>query len=991
MDVLLLTLDDGVYAVRKDQVVDVRPCPPLFRPPLTPHEMAGVVSLDDKTCVVADLSVSLGGVAVARRQDLTLLVVDRESELPGFVLADAPRSLTLPDGAEHALPEALVSELCRDWVMHEGHFAPLLDLTALQGRLMRGESRFTAPVSLQGALHEHEDNGAQWRVSVHGKPFALCAKNLYLVSGEPVLSPLFSLPDFIPALLLEHNQVYPCCDLAALLLDRPLSSRNICLADFGQEKMAFWIDEGTAPEPLSGSRQPLSSLVVRQGLAQAVVSDGHIYPLLDVPQLCRAGHSWYQGEADSSAAVPLGVDQSESVVEVTINACRYALPRSVVGRELPVMEITPLPAAQAIICGLSLFEGELLPVLDFTPYFGRRAEITPRSRFLLLEDPHFKGLLLVDDVLQGRQLLQDAHRQLPFQLQETLVCGCYVEDKDVVLVLDPLAMAFSFREDVVRDFRKHLVSTGLVGSVADAAQGDWWEILEEVSPEPLDNEIPEQGDGATETQAVAETAAGQPVEEPDVVEEVASEELEERETDLADSAALAAEGEPEAVVPEPASDVEVAPPYNDSPIEPGFDDALGDIAPELVSEDALDETEQIDDSHEALPPAYPESSAAGDSLNKDQASSESPSTVDGIGMGGADASVGTAAPYDTPADVTVSNDEDAAQLSAPDTDEALSSPVGDVDADADALSQVEPTEVVEAAGLLDAEPSHAAEVPPLEEPSSTTVPEQESPIADGVEPSPESLEDQDDVAVSDAPPLEQPLPASADDFFAEAFSPSEPEAESRPERSPDSLEPERVQESCPEESREGNVKCNLWSHAGGREAGDISPHSGHDQRASQRVSSTNKRRLGLLVVLLLLVGGWWLLPFGARSPVTTETVPEVSESQAVVEVPVETAVAPPAATRGVAAEPRVPEMAGGASAGGADKESITIVIPAELLKASLRQEDLVIVIRWGDTLWEIAERYTGDPWNYRRIAQENNIRDPNLIFPRQKLNIRSEE
>jgi hypothetical protein len=36
-------------------------------------------------------------------------------------------------------------------------------------------------------------------------------------------------------------------------------------------------------------------------------------------------------------------------------------------------------------------------------------------------------------------------------------------------------------------------------------------------------------------------------------------------------------------------------------------------------------------------------------------------------------------------------------------------------------------------------------------------------------------------------------------------------------------------------------------------------------------------------------------------------------------------------------------------------------------------------IRWGDTLWDISDVFYRDPWQYRRIARFNNIRNPNLI------------
>jgi 5'-nucleotidase len=42
----------------------------------------------------------------------------------------------------------------------------------------------------------------------------------------------------------------------------------------------------------------------------------------------------------------------------------------------------------------------------------------------------------------------------------------------------------------------------------------------------------------------------------------------------------------------------------------------------------------------------------------------------------------------------------------------------------------------------------------------------------------------------------------------------------------------------------------------------------------------------------------------------------------------------------------------------------------------------------GDTLWEIARRFTRNPFRYREIASENELRDPALIFPGQALTLR---
>jgi LysM repeat protein len=43
------------------------------------------------------------------------------------------------------------------------------------------------------------------------------------------------------------------------------------------------------------------------------------------------------------------------------------------------------------------------------------------------------------------------------------------------------------------------------------------------------------------------------------------------------------------------------------------------------------------------------------------------------------------------------------------------------------------------------------------------------------------------------------------------------------------------------------------------------------------------------------------------------------------------------------------------------------------------------VVKSGDTLWAIAKKLTGNGANYKTIASKNNIKNPNKIYPGQKL------
>jgi nucleoid-associated protein YgaU len=55
--------------------------------------------------------------------------------------------------------------------------------------------------------------------------------------------------------------------------------------------------------------------------------------------------------------------------------------------------------------------------------------------------------------------------------------------------------------------------------------------------------------------------------------------------------------------------------------------------------------------------------------------------------------------------------------------------------------------------------------------------------------------------------------------------------------------------------------------------------------------------------------------------------------------------------------------------------------------ATIPREGVDYRIRWGDTLWDIAEAFYRDPWLYPRIARHNNIRNPNLIISGRTIRI----
>jgi hypothetical protein len=72
-----------------------------------------------------------------------------------------------------------------------------------------------------------------------------------------------------------------------------------------------------------------------------------------------------------------------------------------------------------------------------------------------------------------------------------------------------------------------------------------------------------------------------------------------------------------------------------------------------------------------------------------------------------------------------------------------------------------------------------------------------------------------------------------------------------------------------------------------------------------------------------------------------------------------------------------------AAAPGAERPDRTRTLPpvaSYKVPQTIPRGGAAYTIRWGDTLWDISDAFYRNPWLYRRIAQFNNIRNPDRII-----------
>jgi nucleoid-associated protein YgaU len=64
------------------------------------------------------------------------------------------------------------------------------------------------------------------------------------------------------------------------------------------------------------------------------------------------------------------------------------------------------------------------------------------------------------------------------------------------------------------------------------------------------------------------------------------------------------------------------------------------------------------------------------------------------------------------------------------------------------------------------------------------------------------------------------------------------------------------------------------------------------------------------------------------------------------------------------------------------------LIPGHITIVDKDGKVIVYKVKRGDTLWGISKRYTGSGFNYPDMAKDNEIDNPDLIFPKQKIRVK---
>ena len=170
-----------------------------------------------------------------------------------------------------------------------------------------------------------------------------------------------------------------------------------------------------------------------------------------------------------------------------------------------------------------------------------------------------------------------------------------------------------------------------------------------------------------------------------------------------------------------------------------------------------------------------------------------------------------------------------------------------------------------------------------------------------------------------------------------------------------------------------------------REVEQLASLSGHEERTDRAL----KRRIAFSAIAAVLISVFYFA-WTSDKPVVENPMQEIAQAkieQAMVQPEQAKEESLPVRTKAELAKEKAEQAQENAQA--------EPPRPAEISRPTLELDipknkptDIdVYVVQEGDTLWSISERFTGSPFNYPRIAGENRIADPDLIFPEQRIRL----
>jgi len=463
MKELFLTSLRGIqYGIWKDEILSVRELDALHRIPLSPACIAGILIDDNRTVTLADLPVCIGYESSGRIEQGCILLQEEGEKVMGFVISGELRTLSISTELFFPLPDYLKTPVFGSCAVHNDIPIPLINTSVLHSRVLKpDEEPSEDSLKIFGAQPQNISEVSQIRCfSAGGELFAVSATGIEGKAVKPgPITPLPNTPRYVKGVTFWKGRLLPVIDLTQRIKWQSASpDSQMLIAEIGGAAFGLLIesDSGTVSTG-NVAIKPAPFIAQTAWLKHVVVHGGELIPLIDLamalsPVSVGDEKPAWQQYAPDSVFPDMFFKREAGVVEFSLLGERHALPKDEVEDVIDFKPCRALPDVPPIVIGVAEHKGEIFPVVDLAMMFGRRLLATSAWRMMLVKNGDFRALVITETVFGERQLGLEIHRAMPIHLPHNFMYGCYPDDKAVRIILNVEAITVHFEKSMITKF-----------------------------------------------------------------------------------------------------------------------------------------------------------------------------------------------------------------------------------------------------------------------------------------------------------------------------------------------------------------------------------------------------------------------------------------------------------------------------------------------------------------------------------------------------------
>ena len=455
------------YGIWKDEILSVRDLDSLHRIPLSPACIAGIMIDDGRTVTLVDLPGCMGyepsqGTGQGIDQGCILLMAEGE-KVTGFVVSGEIRTQSIPPEMLFPIPDYLKTPVFDSCAIHDGIPIPIINIAELYLRVLKADAEFSVD-SLGITTARPLDNSGMAGIrfiASGGELFAAFAAGMEDKTVKPgPITPLPNTPRYVKGVTFWKGRLLTVIDFSQRIKRQSGKPDSIMLIARIEDSVFGLLIDGDEGTLSSGevTIKPAPLIAQNSWLRHVVVRAGELIPLVDLAMALSSGSGAvdekpvWQRYTPGSQFPDLFFKHDVDVVEFSLLGERHALPKQEVGNVIAFKPCRALPDALPIVIGVAEHEGEILPVVDLAMMFGRRSVTTPAWRMMLVSNGDFRALVITETVYKERRLPLDIHRAVPIHLPHNLMYGCYPDAEVVRLILNVEAISVHFKKSLIQKF-----------------------------------------------------------------------------------------------------------------------------------------------------------------------------------------------------------------------------------------------------------------------------------------------------------------------------------------------------------------------------------------------------------------------------------------------------------------------------------------------------------------------------------------------------------